>query len=727
MHHSILQGNSTLQLDRCTTCCKLYHCPLCLTFKPAKLNRLKSHVDVHLKHALTFKDSWICRCLLNCRTDAHYHCPQCDKTIIRKDDMSKHLPSCLGPSYHSTPSTRTSTSAESTTLAEPSTPVESFDSHPKILINILKSEELHFCTPLSSSMMQTGVCLRQDTETTVPELTEQHRIRQKEELSCLESVHMAETECAAPGLNKLEPECVTAHSGFSDVHHTHTSLIKTEAGLVFPHTGDIKTESLDGIELGYVTHLHPDRIKTETDRGYLKAEHISDFQDINCGNLKSDEINCESSKSVVSDLMSTVNGAGVDHKDQTEPWQYAGEPKTNCKNEEIHDMPTQCGDLKHHCDINTKNSLTRIVKKSINGSKPYKCTQCEKCISKHLDLNIHRREKPSSCPQCGICFSTINHLNIHQRIHTDEKPHKCIQCGKSFFQISHLNNHQRIHTGEKPYKCIQCGKCFNTKSILNRHLIIHTGEKPYKCIQCGKCFNTVSILNYHKIIHTGEKPHKCTQCGKCFNRVSILNYHQRIHTGEKPYKCTQCEKCFYSMSNLNQHRRRHRGEKPNQCPQCGKCFDTLSSLKCHQRSHTGEKPYKCSQCEKCFSTLSYLNIHQRIHTGEKPYQCTECGKCFQRLSYLNHHQRIHTGEKPHKCIQCGKSFSQKSNLNSHKRIHACEKPYKCIKCGKCFPTISNLNQHQRSHGGEKPYKCTQCGKSFSQKSNLNSHQRIHCG
>ncbi|KAG5853690.1 hypothetical protein ANANG_G00028680, partial [Anguilla anguilla] len=78
------------------------------------------------------------------------------------------------------------------------------------------SGELYFCTPLSSSMMQAGVCLRQDTETTLPELTEQHRIRQKEEeLSGLEPVHMAEsdTECAAPGLDTLEPECVTAHSG----------------------------------------------------------------------------------------------------------------------------------------------------------------------------------------------------------------------------------------------------------------------------------------------------------------------------------------------------------------------------------------------------------------------------------------------------------------------------------------------------------------------------------
>uniref|UniRef100_A0A0E9PBF4 Uncharacterized protein n=1 Tax=Anguilla anguilla TaxID=7936 RepID=A0A0E9PBF4_ANGAN len=79
---------------------------------------------------------------------------------------------------------------------------------------------------ISSSYLnqKAGVCLRQDTETVLPEPTEQHRIRQKEkELSGLESVYMAESEmeCAAPGLNTLEPECVTAHSG-SVMYITHT-------------------------------------------------------------------------------------------------------------------------------------------------------------------------------------------------------------------------------------------------------------------------------------------------------------------------------------------------------------------------------------------------------------------------------------------------------------------------------------------------------------------------
>ncbi|XP_064181123.1 uncharacterized protein LOC135249417 [Anguilla rostrata] len=146
-----------------------------------------------------------------------------------------------------------------------------------------------------------------------------------------------------PGLNTPEPECVTAHSRVSDVHHTHTSLIKIETDLGSSHTGNlIKTESLDSAELGYVTHLHPDEIKTEADDGgYRQAEHISDLQDIICVNIKSDEMKCESSEGLVSALMNTViTGAGVDHKDQTEPWKYTGGP-----------MLTQRSNLNPHCDV----------------------------------------------------------------------------------------------------------------------------------------------------------------------------------------------------------------------------------------------------------------------------------------------------------------------------------------------------------------------------------------
>ncbi|KAG5853581.1 hypothetical protein ANANG_G00027520 [Anguilla anguilla] len=636
-------------------------------------------------------------------------------------------------------------------------------------------------------MMQGGVCLRQDTETALPELTEQHRIRQKEEeLSGLESVHMAEseTECAAPGLNTLEPECVSAHSGVSDVQNRHTPLTKTETDLGSSHSGDlIKTESLECTELGYVTHLHPDQIKTEADDGgYLQAEHISDLQVIECVDIKSDPMKYESSECSVNDLMNTVmNRAAVGHKDQTESGQCAGEPNQNCKNEEIHHLLTQCGDLNHNCDINNEKTQPRIVRqKSTNSQIKHTDIQGTNVINEPMIINsskkpslltffhkttiqsnqrkINMTEKRYRCTRCEKCFSQKSTLNSHMRIHTGEKPYKCTECEKCFSQKGLLTCHKRIHSGEKPYKCTQCEKCFSQKSTLNSHKRIHTGEKPYKCTECEKCFSQKNTLNSHMRIHTGEKPYKCTECGKCFSQITVLNYHKMIHSGQKPYKCTQCGKCFTQKKALNRHKRIHTGEKPYRCTQCEKCFSQKSNLNIHMRIHTGEKPYKCTECGKCFSQITVLNYHKMIHSGQKPYKCTQCGNCFTMRKALNRHKVIHTGEKPYKCAQCEKDFHSKSILNTHMRIHSGEKPYKCTECWKGFFRVFNLNRHLSIHTApmimnssknpslmnffqnnkiqqirseintcEKPYKCIQCGKCFSRKSALNSHKIIHLG
>ncbi|KAJ8278456.1 hypothetical protein GJAV_G00087800, partial [Gymnothorax javanicus] len=214
-------------------------------------------------------------------------------------------------------------------------------------------------------MMQAGVRLRQDTETTLPELPQQHRIREKEEeLHGLESVHMAESEtkCTAPGPNTLEPECVTANSRVSDLHHTEASLIKTQTDLSSTCSGGLKMESLDCTEVACVTHLYPDQVKTEVDvNNYIKTEHVSVVPDIKCVDIKSDELKLESSEVLVSDLMNTVlNGAGVTENCQTGPCQYPVEPnpirakQTNL----IQDVGIRVSENPHQCS--RINDLKRV-------------------------------------------------------------------------------------------------------------------------------------------------------------------------------------------------------------------------------------------------------------------------------------------------------------------------------------------------------------------------------
>ncbi|KAJ8263761.1 hypothetical protein GJAV_G00141000 [Gymnothorax javanicus] len=455
-------------------------------------------------------------------------------------------------------------------------------------------------------MMQAGVCLRQDTETTLPELTEQHRIRQKEEeLNGLESVHMAEseTECAAPGLNTLEPECVTAHSGVRDVHHTHTSLIKTETDLGSTHSGDlIKMESLDSTELGYVTHLHPDQIKTEPDDGgYLTSEQISDLQDTQCVDMESDQVKCESGVTLVSDLMNTVKTeAAGDLEEPTEPWQCAGEPNSSCKPEETHDLLTHSGDFNHQF----QNNQPRIVLERVNRrNKPVlRRRRNGKTVQKVLNSNA----------ESGKGFASKSHLK--QDLCTGEKSLKCSQCGKCLASKYSLKLHQKSHTGEKPYECSQCGKAFSRNYALKRHLQIHAGKKPFKCSQCGKSFSRKYVMNRHLQMHTGEKPYKCSQCEKSFSQSHFLDRHLQMHTGKTPYKCSQCEKSFPHNEGLKRHLETHTGEKPYKCSQCGKYFSQKYGLRRHLEMHTGEKPYTCSLCWKSFARMDYLSVHLRVHT-----------------------------------------------------------------------------------------------------------------
>ncbi|KAJ8278489.1 hypothetical protein GJAV_G00088160 [Gymnothorax javanicus] len=397
-------------------------------------------------------------------------------------------------------------------------------------------------------MMQAGVRLRQDTETTLPELPKQHRIREKEEeLHGLESVHMAESEtkCTAPGPNTLEPECVTANSRVSDLHHTDKLSIKTGTDVIPISTGYvIKTESLDFTEQAFATHLHPGTVKKETGKGsYIKTEPW----DIKCVSLKSEKEKLECREGSVSDFINTeLNGAGVHVKGPIESSSQAGEPNPN-------------------------------------GTKPREKKQSELIRNER----IHTSEKPCNCYQCRGCLRLKSSLNCHEQIHACKKRFKCNQCEKTFTFKCNLRRHMQTHTGLKPYKCDQCEMRFTRKSNLKGHQGIHTGkEKSYKCDQCAKCFFKRSHLSDHRIIHTGEKPYQCDQCEKSFGLKSHLKTHQKIHTGEKPYKCSQCEKFFGLKAHLKSHQKIHSGEKPYKCDQCERSFFRGTHLKSHLRTHT---------------------------------------------------------------------------------------------------------------------------------------------
>ncbi|XP_069388419.1 uncharacterized protein [Paralichthys olivaceus] len=120
MHHSIFPTSEGYKVERCTVCCTLFHCPLCPKYKPSQRGRLQKHLDVHVKNAITFKDLKICKCSLDCRNTPHFHCP-CDKTVIRRADMEKHLQTCHTSAAPDPPLLQPSTLPEDAPCAPPTT------------------------------------------------------------------------------------------------------------------------------------------------------------------------------------------------------------------------------------------------------------------------------------------------------------------------------------------------------------------------------------------------------------------------------------------------------------------------------------------------------------------------------------------------------------------------------------------------------------------------------
>ncbi|XP_072558104.1 uncharacterized protein [Paramormyrops kingsleyae] len=136
MDMSICDTDSQLALEKCNTCCRnLFHCPLCPTFKPARKAKIEKHIHSHMKNAIRFKGKSICRCRLSCRAEGHYHCPFCQKTVIRRNCMERHLVICQGCTpLASTPTTThvphlasASTTTAVTSLA--STPTTTYVRH----------------------------------------------------------------------------------------------------------------------------------------------------------------------------------------------------------------------------------------------------------------------------------------------------------------------------------------------------------------------------------------------------------------------------------------------------------------------------------------------------------------------------------------------------------------------------------------------------------------------
>ncbi|KAG7481500.1 hypothetical protein MATL_G00067270 [Megalops atlanticus] len=95
-HITIVRKGVIPTLQQCRSCCKLVHCPFCkdYVYKPKTMYHVRRHIETHLKSGVHHGDYIICRCNLECRRGAHFHCLWCSKTLLRRVDFLNHLIVC---------------------------------------------------------------------------------------------------------------------------------------------------------------------------------------------------------------------------------------------------------------------------------------------------------------------------------------------------------------------------------------------------------------------------------------------------------------------------------------------------------------------------------------------------------------------------------------------------------------------------------------------------------
>ncbi|XP_023135242.1 uncharacterized protein LOC111574730 isoform X2 [Amphiprion ocellaris] len=160
MHITIQRGRSLPQLNRCSTCCDMYHCPFCCStlFRPQRFSKVRSHLDSHFNRAVVHQGYTIHRCGLKCRPKWHYHCIYCRSMLSRKPDFIKHLFLCNKkhlPPTTTIPGPTTTIPAPTTTIPAPTTISAPITAQTVLLQRVLLKPVVQKECPICKVLMNT--------------------------------------------------------------------------------------------------------------------------------------------------------------------------------------------------------------------------------------------------------------------------------------------------------------------------------------------------------------------------------------------------------------------------------------------------------------------------------------------------------------------------------------------------------------------------------------------
>ncbi|CAG2103450.1 unnamed protein product [Medioppia subpectinata] len=213
--------------------------------------------------------------------------------------------------------------------------------------------------------------------------------------------------------------------------------------------------------------------------------------------------------------------------------------------------PHQCGHPGCHFSTGSLHTLKKH-RLTHTADKPFRCElddcgqafRLEKMLTDH-QKRVHWQHFPHlpwfQCSHTGCEWRTkIPHdLTVHTKSHT--KPYKCSQCDKCFGNSDDLRRHRIRHDDSLKIPCHWpgCDKKFVRLPEMKRHLNAHSGERVYRCLWpgCDKHYLNEYSLSYHeKTTHN-----KTTDLSKRSKRGDQLNGEEVVNNREdnRSYENTQ--------------------------------------------------------------------------------------------------------------------------------------------------------------------------------------------
>lgn len=352
------------------------------------------------------------------------------------------------------------------------------------------------------------------------------------------------------------------------------------------------------------------------------------------------------------------------------------------------------------------------------------------CFVKLVDINKKQwSPQKINCPVCGKSFKLRAQLKGHLRWHTGTKPFKCSKCQKVFKYSWNLDKHRKEPCSgnvtkqhiSKPsitgrifgrFVCPTCPQIFRYSYNRTRHMRQRCLKEymqmakgkvgnRYKCPLCTETFSLASNRNRHikktcfqqyKLLRNADKKKLAEE------NAEEENYEKQVLPTENLacYKCKVCAASFAHKSGVYRHMKKHSLLQHSIVPVDKN--DSLPDVKSSDSNN--ERP----QSQECSSQMPSDAV------TSQSFLCNFCDKCFNSSDSLKTHLQLHGGKKPFHCLDCGKNFGRRGHLITHKNVH--KRRIQCSVCKKIVPTIGDLLKHRQSHIKKGMLQCPDCPMQF---------------